>query len=206
MDDKKILTVLQQHLPAPSVDYCFNLWQQHRFHFVLRKGRITKVGDFTYRTGHTPRITVNHDLNPYLFLVTYIHEVAHLDVHSHFKRAEAHGEEWKNSFRNLLLPVMTPEIFPENLLNGLDRHMVNPKASTFSDSEMTRLFRSFDKHAQLVTLLSEVPEGTVFGLHGRWFRKGKMRRTRVLCRELTSKKNYLVPADVPIENAQLSLL
>lgn len=206
MDEQKILTVLQKHLPVPAVSYCFQLWQQHRFRFVLRKGRITKVGDFTYRTGQIPRITVNHDLNPYLFLVTYIHEVAHLEVHHHFRRAEAHGEEWKNSFRNLLLPMMTSEIFPEELLKGLHRHMVNPKASTFSDSEMTSLFRSFDKHQHTITLLSQVAEGTVFGLHGRWFKKGKIRRTRVLCRELNTKKNYLVPADAPIENVQLSLL
>src|SRR5690348_17091604 len=115
MDDQKILALLQKHLPVPYVHHCFQLWRQYRFHFVLRNGRITKIGDFTYRACHTPRITVNRDLNPYLFLVTYIHEVAHLQVHHQFRRAEAHGEEWKNSFRDLLLPLMTLEIFPESI-------------------------------------------------------------------------------------------
>src|SRR6478736_8245717 len=107
MDDQKILTLLQKHIPPSSVDYCFQLWQQYRFRFVLRKGRITKVGDFTYRTGQTPRITLNHDLNPYLFLVTYIHEVAHLYVHLKYgNKVDPHGEEWKNAFKHLMEPVL----------------------------------------------------------------------------------------------------
>jgi hypothetical protein len=48
--------------------------------------------------------------------------------------------------------------------------------------------------------------GSVFGLNGRWFTKGKHQRTRALCRELKSKRNYLVPLDAPIQSAQLALL
>lgn len=204
---EKIINILNTHVPAPAVPYCLQLWQSDPFKFKLRKARQTKIGDFSCKHGQAPQITVNNDLHPYLFLITYVHEVAHLHVHKQYgHRVEAHGEEWKNTFRELMVPVMTPEIFSENVLRGLKRHMVNPKASTYSDTDFTELLRSVDEKWSRATLLSEIPEGSLFGLHGKWFRKGALQRTRVLCLELKTKRKFLVPADMPVENAQLSLL
>lgn len=136
-----------------------------------------------------------------------MHEVAHLHVHqAHGFKVEAHGEEWKKSFQLLLNPLLHEQIFPEPVLSGLKEHMINPKASTYSDSALTKLLRGLDPRAAKVTLLSDLPEGSVFDLHGRWFKKGKLKRTRVLCQEMKSKKQYLVPADAPVGNAQLSFL
>ena len=204
---EKLTSILQQHVPLPAVEYCIQIWQVNPFKFKLRKSRQSKVGDFTCKHGQTPQITVNNDLHPFLFLITYVHEVAHHHVHQQYgHRAEAHGEEWKNTFRDLLAPVMNPDVFPDNILRGLIRHMFNPKASTFSDPEMTELLRSVDAKWSRATLLSEIPEGSLFGLHGKWFRKGVLQRTRVLCVEVKTKRKFLVPADMPVENAQLSLL
>jgi len=183
------------------------LFERYDFRLTLRKNRVTKVGDFTFRPGHIPRITLNHDLHPYMFLLTYIHEVAHLDVHQKFgHRVEAHGNEWKKAFQTLLAPVLSEEIFPSELFQALQKHMINPKASSFSDAELTKVIRQYDPRGGTLVILSEIPEGSIFSLNGRWFVKGKLRRTRFECRELKSKKNYLVPADAPIQNAQLSLL
>jgi SprT protein len=202
-----ISVLLHHRVPEASLSYCLQLWHDSPFQFKLRKARQTKVGDFTCRHGEAPQITVNEDLHPYLFLITYVHEVAHLHVHKHFgRRAEAHGEEWKAEFRLLMEPVLNEEVFPLKLIQGLREHLRDPAASTFSDSEITKLLRSYDPRAVHVTLLSDIPEGSVFALNGRWFKKGKIRRTRVLCREMQSKRSYLVPVDAPVQNAQLSLL
>ena len=207
MNLKTIQEILTQHVPANAVEYCTHLWQERPFNFKLRKARQSKVGDFSCRTGHTPQITVNRDLHPCLFLMTYIHEVAHLRVHQlHGFKAEAHGGEWKQAFQDLMEPLLNSEIFPEPLLSGLKKHMATPKASSFADSELTHLFRSLDGREKEAVLLSHIPEGSVFHLQGRWFKKGKLRRTRVLCKEVNSKRQYLVPVDAVISNAQLSLL
>jgi len=203
----KLRDILQKHVPAPSVEYCIQLWKDSPFKFKLRKSRQSKIGDFSCKHGETPQITVNNDLHPYLFLITYVHEVAHLRIHKEFgNKVDGHGEEWKDKFRELLVPMMNEEVFERKVLNGLLRHMVNPKASTFSDPEMTEILRSVDAKWSRATLLSEIPEGSLFGLHGKWFRKGALQRTRVLCLELKTKRKFLVPADMPVENAQLSLL
>ena len=207
MDLKKLEEILSQHVPAPAVEYCTRLWVDFPFDFKLRKSRQSKVGDFTCKTGTTPQITVNHDLNPYLFLMTYVHEVAHHWVHRQYAfRAEAHGDEWKKIFQQLMAPLLGPEFFPEPLLSGIIKHMEAPKASSFADSELTHLFRSVEPHGKDAVLLSHLPEGSIFHLQGRWFKKGKVRRTRVLCREVKSKRQYLVPVDAVISSAQLALL
>lgn len=207
MGQTGIVNLLKGRIPETAIPYCLRLWEAYPFQFKLRKNRQTKVGDFTCRHGQTPRITVNEDLHPYLFLITYIHEVAHLLVHQqHGHRAEAHGTEWKLQFKALMRPVMTPEFFPPELLKGLEVHMADPMASTFSDPVITRLLRQYDLRASRTALLSDLPEGTIFAINGRWFKKGKLRRTRVLCKEVNSSRSYLVPVDAPVENAQLSLL
>jgi hypothetical protein len=206
MTPDRVFHLLQSHVPAPAVDYCLSLWKASPFELKITRARQTKVGDFTSRnTRSHPRITLNNDLNPYLFLTTYVHEVAHLRVYlSHGNRVDPHGAEWRTEFTDLMIPLLWEEIYPEAILHELRRHMINPKASSFADTQLTEAFRKFDKHPHVT--LSEVPEGSIFKLQGRWFRKGKLRRTRVLCRELQSKRDYLVPADAIVTDVQLSLL
>jgi hypothetical protein len=208
MDVEKIRQILVQHVPAPAFPYCLALWESSPFELKLTRSRQSKVGDFTSRrNAGRPRITLNKDLNPFIFLVTYIHEVAHLHVYLKYgHRVDPHGEEWKAAFQDLMEPTLRNEIFPYEILHELTRHMINPKASSFADADLTRALRAFDKNADQHTALSDIPEGSVFHFQGRYFVKGKLKRTRVLCRELKTRRNYLVPAEVLVSNVQLSML
>lgn len=207
MNVEKLRNLISERVPSQALAYCLQLWQQNPFDFKLRKTRQTKVGDFTFRPGRAIQITVNHDLHPYLFLMTYIHEVAHHHVHTqHGNRVQSHGTEWKRKFQELMIPVLHESVFPEAILTHLKKHMQDPMASSFSDSELTRLFRSYDQKESAKILLSQLPEGSIFSLNKRWFKKGKVRRTRVLCSELKTKRQYLVPIDSPVGQVQLALL
>ena len=75
--------------------------EQYPFTFKLRKKRITKAGDFSCRKIVVPTITVNPD-SPYLFVLTYVHEVAHLIVPQKpwWESLRAHGQIWKDTFAN----------------------------------------------------------------------------------------------------------
>jgi SprT protein len=207
MTSDRVFTILQTHVPASSLDYCFTLWKQSPFELKITKSRQTKVGDFTSRrTKNHPRITLNNDLNQYLFLLTYVHEVAHLRVYLEYgNKLDPHGEQWKSTFTDLMVPLLWESVFPEEILHELRRHMINPKASSFADTTLTQAFRRFDRNTSHVEL-SQVPEGSIFRLQDKYFRKGKLRRTRILCRELQSKRDYLVPADALVTDVQLSLL
>ena len=208
MHREEVHQILIRHVPEQAVDYCLNLWLAAPFQFRLTKSRQTKVGDFTCSTSRKPRITVNEDLNPYLFLTTYVHEVAHLRVHlAHARTIDPHGREWKQTFQELLQPLLlTDSVYPEEILHLLRLHMVDPKASSFSDTELTEAFRKFDPHFHRYQRVHDIPSGSIFKLNGRYFQKGQLRRTRVLCKELTSKRLYLVPMDALVTDVQLSFL
>src|SRR5687768_5279340 len=107
MNEEKVYVTLQQHLPAQAVAYCYNLWKNNPFELRITRTRQSKVGDFTSRKNvRYQRITLNHDLNPFLFLVTYIHEVAHLHVYVlHGNRVDPHGDIWKTVFKHLMDPL-----------------------------------------------------------------------------------------------------
>lgn len=205
-----VFSLLQSHLPPVSLPYCIALWEQRPFELKLTKSRRSKVGDFTSRSGRAngrPRITLNEDMNPFLFLVTYIHEVAHFHALIRFGHSvEAHGHEWKEMFKELMAPLLADVVFPAEILSELRRHMVNPKASSFADTKLTMALRQFDPAHKQQIVLDEVPEGSIFKLNGRYFKKGKIRRTRIMCSEIRSKRHYLVPADALVSDVQLSLL
>ena len=61
--------------------------------------RNSRYGDYTApRNGQNHLITVNHNLNKYAFLITLVHEVAHLVTYNnHRHRVSPHGGEWKPS-------------------------------------------------------------------------------------------------------------
>lgn len=169
------------------------------FKLKLKHARLTKVGDFCAHHGNSPTITINHDLNPYLFLTTFIHEFSHHAVHLIYgNKPLAHGKEWKLAFKTFMNPVMELNIFPDDLQLALLEHLKDPMASSYSDSRLTQLFRRYDGGEQPV-FLNQIQMGASFSLRGKIFRKGKVRRTRVLCTEIKTGTEYLVPADAEIK-------
>lgn len=207
MNPEKIYSILQDHVPGAALQYCLRLWSETPFQLKITRTRQTKVGDFTTRKSSQPRITLNHELNTFLFLITYVHEVAHLRVHlEHGTRVDPHGDEWRNKFAELMQPTLNELVFETDVLVALKRHLVNPKASSFADTDLTKVLRRYDKNAAQYATLSDIPEGSIFRFQGRFFRKGKIKRTRVLCHEVKTRRHYLVPADVLVSGVQLSLL
>lgn len=194
---------LQKYLPDNAVHYCFDLWKQHPFHFKIARRRNSKLGDYRYDpVSKSNYISVNGDLNPYNFLVTYVHEVAHLVTYAtHGRIKNPHGKEWKRTFSQLMEPLLSDLVFPADLLPVLKNHLSNPKASSCSDPDLYRALRTYDqKHG--FQLLSEIASGESFIFHNRLFEKGSLRRTRVLCKEVNTGKRYLIPQVALVEKAK----
>jgi hypothetical protein len=103
-------------------------------------------------------------------------------------------------------PLLVESAFPPEILHELKRHMADPKASSFADTALTNTLRRHDPGHSNNVQLSEVAEGSVFNFQGKYFKKGKLRRTRVVCREMKTRRLYLVPADSLVGDVQLSLL
>lgn len=193
---EKLHKILSAHVPEASLNYCVQLWEQTPFHFKVTRARGTKLGDYRYDPrikSHT--ITVNNNLNKYSFLLTYIHEVAHLHVQlSYGNRVMPHGTEWKRSFQRLFEPVMNADVYPNTLLKVLIRHMKNPKASSYSDQSLYKTLKSFDElQNEAETYLEDLNIGDSFVFKGQTYQKLETRRTRVMCLHTVTKRKYLIP-------------
>ena len=145
-------------------------------------------------------MSVNRDLNQYQFLITFIHELAHLKVaEDHPRSVKSHGNEWKNAFINLLQPILTEEVFPEPLFSVLRKHMLNPKAAAGSDPDLWNALKAFDK-TEISQQLSSVADGSAFIFRKKQFTRIKKRRTRILCKAKGSNRLYLIPGIADVED------
>lgn len=183
--------LLAKRVPTAALDYCVALWEEYPFHFKTVKKRATKLGDYCYdRRAQSHTITVNHDLNPYQFLITYVHEVAHRAVHQ--RRQKPHGIYWKMKFQDLMSPLLEPEVFPEDVLEALTRHMRNPKASTAADPALAGILAQYDAERSNLPTLAEVAVGGEFMFRERAFKKLEKKRTRAVCLDISNRKKYLI--------------
>lgn len=185
--------VLKKYIPIEFVPIVAGLLKNHTVRFKIVKPRKTKLGDFRYDPREKKyQITINGDLNPYSFLITTLHEFAHLICHkNHGYKVSPHGKEWKHYFNELLQPVMHSEHTPPNIKNALRKSTHQIKASSCTDIALSRALMEHDEDDGL-TLLESLPKESVFELNKKIFQKGVLRRTRYLCLEVHTGKQYLV--------------
>ncbi|SOD88263.1 SprT-like domain-containing protein [Spirosoma fluviale] len=193
------------YFPSTAAAYCYQLWQQYKFTFRVVRPRRTRLGDFRVLPHNQTQITVNANLNPYAFLITYVHEVAHAAVNSHYKRrVQPHGKAWKTAFQRLMQPIMTDAVFPETILEPLQQYMANPAATTYANPALMMALRQLDVIEMAATgeskiLLSHVPEGKLFEFAKKTYLRGTLRRTRVVCKEMSSGRSYAILAHAWVE-------
>lgn len=185
---------LARYFPKNSLIYVEGFFRIYRFKFRITKKRHTKLGDFKIeKTSSLPTISVNGNLNPYQFLFTFLHEMAHLIVHQKWEnKQQPHGKIWKDTFSEILKVGLDLAVFPDELAKAVRKHALYPKASTSADPHLVKALNLYNTQQESL-LLEDVPENQVFSLeNGRIFIKGKKRRTRFMCVEIDSKKKYLV--------------
>jgi SprT protein len=203
---KEIETDLREYLPINAVEKAVDIMIEHKVYLNITKARQTKLGDFKVpNRGGIPKISVNYDLNPYSFLITFLHETAHYivwkDNIKQYRFLKPHGKEWKITFKRLIEPFLNTEIFPENLLNLLQVHMQNPKASSVSDTRLYRELKKYDKGAAVKTL-GDLNTGNIFLYKNRKFKILTKKRTRFVCEDIMSKRRFLIHSLVEVSLAE----
>ena len=190
---EKSRNTLRKHLPELALEPIIDLQEKHGFNLLITNPRTTKFGD--YRAPHSKanfhRISVNGDLNPYQFLVTLLHEIAHLITwERHKNRILPHGIEWKKAFSELASPFLVPEIFPPDILTAFSTYLISPTASSCSDDGLHTVMLKYN--AKTIRTVEMVSKGDLFGMPPRIFRKGDLMRKRYKCLEVVSNRWYMV--------------
>lgn len=192
----KYRQVLSNYLPNEFVPMVIELLSKYPVQFKIVKPRKTKLGDFRALGKHgKPQITVNGDLNPYAFLITTIHEFAHLYVFKEYgPRVAPHGKEWKDTFSRLLIPAIESGWLPEDITTALTRSIQNVKASSCTDVQLQRVLLTYDEQKDNLVTLESLSKNSIFALNNKVFRRLELRRTRFMCEDVNTKKKYLVNA------------
>ena len=181
-----------EYIPETAVPQIESLLQLDNLIIKVKKERKTKHGDYRMLPEGKHQITVNGNLNPYRFLITLIHEIAHFEAYKTYGQLiKPHGKEWKQTFQHLMLPFLRPEIFPKELLPLLARHFKNPKASSDTDGQLALALKQFDVANDKIYVF-QVNLNQRFKLHNdRVFIRGNKRRKRIECIEEATGKMYL---------------
>jgi len=188
------INLLTKYMPAPAAPLISSWIDHYQATLKISKGRRTKLGDYRHPyLGQGHRISVNFNLNSYAFLITLVHEFAHLVCYNQFKnKVKPHGAEWKGIFKVLMDPFMDMQIFPPELQSHLASYLVNPAASSCSDVNLMRILETYDIAKPGVVFVEHILHGALFSLpDGRCFKKGEKLRKRFKCEEVGTRRIYL---------------
>ncbi|WP_396172330.1 SprT-like domain-containing protein [Flavobacterium sp.] len=193
--------VLLKYLPEHAVEPVFELIKTNSVHLKIVNERQTRHGDYRKHPTGKHQITVNANLNKYRFLITLVHEIAHLAAFEKYGRyIKPHGNEWKITFQRLMVPFIRPEIFPHSVLPLVANHFRNPTASSDTDALLAFALKQFDERKPDIHFIHEVPSGSLFRIkNGKIFQKKGLRVKRYECLEVQTGKLYLFNANAEVE-------
>ena len=185
---------LKNYLPEGSFEEVNYYLLHYKVQLTITRERKSVLGD--YRNSHgdkNHRISVNGNLNPYAFLITLLHELAHMFTYEKFgHKVLAHGQEWKNEFGKVLAQFLLKKIFPQDIQKTLYKTLQNPAASSCADTALLRVLYQYDIKKDGVMLVEAVPQGALFSIKGdRIFKKEEKVRKRYKCLEVSTGKMYL---------------
>lgn len=189
-----IKSTLKKYLPPGFESMVADLILAEPLHFKITKPRKTKLGDYRPPVKGKPhQITINNNLNPYAFLITTLHEFAHLHTYiKHGNKVAPHGIEWKSEFKKLLTPLQSSNEIPSDLKQVLNKSAFAIRASSGTDLSLSRVLKRYDKQRNNITLLEELKNNAPFKLGSQLFERGILKRKRYLCKEITTGKMYLI--------------
>ena len=188
------LVQLQSYLPEGSFEDVSCYLQHHHVHLTITRQRQSILGDYRHALpGKNHRISVNGNLNKYAFLITLLHELAHLFTYEKFgHRVLAHGQEWKDEFGKILAKFLLKDVFPAEIKKTLLHTLQNPAASSCGDEKLLRVLHKYDEKKDGIHLIEQLPDGALFAIKGgRIFKKGEKIRKRYKCVEVKTGKLYL---------------
>jgi SprT protein len=187
------LDAIKKFIPDASAQMVLDYLHQYKVHLTITRDRKSVLGDYRHATDfQAHRISVNGTLNKYSFLITLVHELAHLVTFLKCKnRVDPHGKEWKSVYASLLKDFLKTAIFPPDLIVALNKSMHDLPASSCSDDNLMRSLKKYDAEDGMI-LVEQIAEGRFFETgKGKVFKKGKKLRKRYQCLEIATGRLYL---------------
>jgi len=188
------LQALAAYLPDNSFEHVVGYINHFKIHLTVTRQRKSVLGDYRHAGGWgNHKISINGNLNKYEFLITFLHELAHLFTYEqHKNKVEPHGIEWKNNYSQLLQDFTQRNIFPPDIVAALQKSIKNPSATANGETELLMVLRNYSQQLRPgFTIVDNIPNGGEFITeNGRHFKKVGKRRKRYECVELSTGRRY----------------
>jgi SprT protein len=185
--------ILSEYIPLNTISFVLEWLEKSNVQIRITKSRTSKLGDYRPPLNKKfHRISVNHNLNKYHFLITLVHEYAHLKNWEINKRnVKPHGVEWQKYFSELMQPFLEAEIFPADFKPIIIQYLKNPNASSLNTRLVLKL-REYDKVKDYLTL-QDLPFNSFFRIYnGIVFEKLEKMQKRFKCRRIDNNRIYMV--------------
>ncbi len=192
MTPEELTITLRSYVPEDSLDIIVRWIIEQKIVLTITRKRNSIFGDYRRpHNGKGHRISVNGDLNRYAFLVTFVHEMAHLTTwEKHQHRVSSHGKEWKDEFKLLMDEFSGRRIFPGDVRAALKIYLMNPAATHCDDPQLVKVLNKYNKKPALH--IQDLESNALFvWIDEKIFKKGEKLRKRYKCYEVKSNRIYL---------------
>lgn len=199
------LQALASYLPPGSFEKILPWLLEHKIHLTITRERQTVLGDYRQpdrRSGH--RISINGNLNKYAFLLTLLHEIAHMETFlQHGPRVAAHGKEWKHTYSAILKQFTAKGFLPHDVETAVTLYLKSPSASSCGDDHLYRVLKKYDPPKDGHCFVEDLPAGALFKTKdGTVFRRGEKIRKRYKCLDLHTGREYFFSPVYEVEKVK----
>ncbi|MBW8362481.1 MAG: SprT-like domain-containing protein [Kaistella sp.] len=180
---------LEKYLPPNTLPFLKKWFADYYIHIKITRKRDSKLGDYRKMPDKSHQITVNSTLQPELFFFVLTHELAHLIAFEEYgMRISAHGQEWKQTFREMLLESI--DIYNVELKPIILKFAKSPKANFMASPELVKYFH-IEKYEDETNFVDDLEIGSkfVYRKH-RYLIEAKLKKN-YLCTNLDNGKKYI---------------
>ncbi|MFP5041829.1 SprT-like domain-containing protein [Parasediminibacterium sp. JCM 36343] len=185
---------LAAYLPDNAFEPVVHYVHHYKIHLTVTRKRRSVLGDYRHAAGWgNHKISINGNLNKYEFLITFLHELAHLFTFEQYQnKVDPHGTEWKNHYSLLLQDFVAKKIFPPDVEKALQQSIKNPAATASGETALLMVLRNYNTQQRPgFVIIDKVPNGANFITeNGRLFKKIGKRRKRYECIEMETGRHY----------------
>ncbi|KQT22424.1 transcription elongation protein SprT [Chryseobacterium sp. Leaf404] len=179
---------LEKFLPDNCVGHLKKWFTGHSIHIKITRDRKSKLGDYRKMRDGSHEITINSTLQPELFFFVFTHELAHLLAFEKYgRRIAPHGNEWKHTFRAMLLESL--DVYSEDLQPIIIRFSRSPKANFMASPELVKYFR-FEKSQDGGVFVETLKKGEVFVYQNQRYVLEGLIKKNYLCVNLETGRKY----------------
>ncbi|MBR6844167.1 MAG: SprT-like domain-containing protein [Bacteroidales bacterium] len=199
-NEEQYREILRRHLNDDAVEWVYSFFTRNNIFLHITRQRNSKLGDYSWpqRGRKYHKITVNGDLNPYMFMWVFLHEAAHFESYMKYDtRVQPHGHEWQAEYARLLRECVS--FFPPEACDSIVLYASKIPLVRAVGRQVEDLLHRYDPGytPEAVIHLDDLPAGSLFRIKRKpsiLFRSDERRRTRWLCTDTATGRRYTVPA------------